>query len=94
MNRYNVSTLELVETADARKVCKMGAFGAKEVKFTTDLPLLQRDKNLIDIKLIGGIPINITVGCRFLFLWIKVSHMSKMFNKESCGVRMIPMIPV
>ena len=30
---------------ELKKACKMGVSGAKEVKFTTGLPLLQEEKN-------------------------------------------------
>lgn len=40
----------------------MGISGAKEAKFTT---FVER-KNLIEFKLIDGVPINITVGGPFL----------------------------
>jgi hypothetical protein len=43
----------------------MGLFRAKEVNFTTGLPLLQ-EKKLIELKLIDGIPVNIPIGVPFL----------------------------
>ena len=45
----------------------MGVSGAKEVKFTTGLPLLQEEKINIELKFIDGVPANITVGMPFLF---------------------------
>ena len=41
----------------------MGVSGAKEVKFTT----FAGRKNLIELKLIDGVPANISVGMPFLF---------------------------
>ncbi len=46
--------------------CKMGVSKAKEVEFTTGLPLLQGKNNLIEFKLIDGIPVNIYAGVSFL----------------------------
>ena len=46
-----------------KKACKMGVSGAKEVKFTTFAGI----KNLIELKLIDGVPANKAVGMPFLF---------------------------
>ena len=48
---------------ELKKACKMGVFGAKEVKFTT----FAGRKNLIELKLIDGVPANKAVGMPFLF---------------------------
>ncbi len=45
--------------------CKMGVSKAKEVEFTTGLPLLQGKNNLIEFKLINGIPVKFMLGCHF-----------------------------
>lgn len=42
----------------------MGVSGAREVKFTT----FAGRKNIIELKLIDGVPANITVGMPFLFI--------------------------
>ena len=42
----------------------MGVSGAREVKFTT----FAGRKNIIELKLIDGVPANITVGTPFLFI--------------------------
>ena len=42
----------------------MGVSGAKEVKFTTGLPLLQVEKELIELKLIDGVGL---LGCHSYF---------------------------
>ena len=47
---------------ELKKACKMGVSGAKEVKFTT----FAGRKNLIELKLIDGVPANITAGMPFL----------------------------
>ena len=43
----------------------MGVFSAKEVKFTTALPLLR--EKIIELKLIDGLPVNNPIGMPFLF---------------------------
>ena len=46
--------------------CKMGVSGAKEVKFTT----FAGRKNLIELKLIDGVPANISVGGHFYSIFV------------------------
>ncbi|MBE5879821.1 MAG: hypothetical protein E7288_07600 [Lachnospiraceae bacterium] len=45
-NYYDKSTIHLSRQyfPELKKACKMGVSGAKEVKFTTGLPLLQEEK--------------------------------------------------
>ena len=56
----------------------MGVSGAKEVKFTT----FAGRKNLIELKLIDGIPINISVGMPFLFREIKILNIIVKYVKN------------
>ncbi len=55
---------------ELRIACKMGVSRAMEVEFTIGLLLLQ-GKNLIELKLIDGISVNIYTGCHFLYKLIK-----------------------
>ena len=65
-------------------ICKMGFSGAKEVKFNTGLPLLQ-EKNLIELKLIDGVPTNKAVGAPFLGCTEKFWQMCQKFSIRQVG---------